>query len=198
MTNATTTLVNSTARVPAVAVSVNVQENLSTMSLAHGELVLTFADQTTATLSTQDLSPEILSQALLHGLKQKLVDAAAIARNVDTGASATIADKKEAVMEILTRLLEGAWNKGRTAGDGTSGKGSILLLALQRLQPNRDAAELAEWLKARTDAERGALAKNAKILPHVQAIQAERAERAAAAAKKSGIDSDELLNGLLG
>ena len=190
-----TTIVNSTARIPAVAVAVNVEDSLSTMSLAHGELILTFADQTTSTLSTRDLSPEILSQALMHGLKQKLVDAAAIARNVDTGASATTADKKEAVMEILSRLVSGAWNKGRVAGDGTSGKGSVLLLALQRLQPNRDAAELAEWLKARTDAERAALAKNAKILPHVQAIQA---ERAAAAAKKSGVDSDELLNDLLG
>ena len=190
-----TTIVNSTSRIPAVAVAVNVEDSLSTMSLAHGELILTFADQTTSTLSTRDLSPEILSQALMHGLKQKLVDAAAIARNVDTGASATTADKKEAVMEILSRLVSGAWNKGRVAGDGTSGKGSVLLLALQRLQPNRDAAELAEWLKARTDAERAALAKNAKILPHVQAIQA---ERAAAAAKKSGVDSDELLNDLLG
>ena len=195
MTNATTTIVNSTSRVPAVAVATALEEGLSTMSLAHGELVLTFADQTKVALSTRDLSPEILSQALLHGLKQKLVDAAAIARNVDTGASATTADKKEAVMEIHSRLLEGAWNKGRTAGEGTSGTGSILLLALQRLQPNRDAVELAEWLKARTDAERAALAKNAKILPHVQAIQA---ERAAAAAKRSGVDSDELLNDLLG
>lgn len=195
MTNAT--IVNSTARVPAVAVTANLDENLSTVSLAHGELVLIFADQTNVTLSTRDLSPEILSQALLHGLKQKLVDAAAIARNVETGASATTADKKAAVMEIHARLLEGAWNKGRTAGDGTNGKGSILLLALQRLQPNRDALELAYWLKARTDTERAALAKNAKILPHVQAIQAERAERAAAAAKKSGIDSEELLNDLL-
>ena len=103
-----TTIVNSTARVPAVAVAVNVEEGLSTMSLAHGELVLTFADKTAATLSTTELSTEILSQALLHGLKQKLVDAAAIARNVDTGASATVADKKEAVMEIHSRLLEGA------------------------------------------------------------------------------------------
>ena len=191
MTNVT----NTTSRVPAVAVTVNLADSLSTVSIAHGELVLTFADQTAVTLSTRDLSPEILSQALLHGLKQKLVDAAAIARNLDTGASATTADKKGAVMEIHTRLLEGAWNKGRVAGDGTSGKGSILLLALQRLQPNRDVVELAEWLKARTDAERAALAKNAKILPHVQAIQA---ERAAAAAKRSGVDSDELLNDLLG
>ena len=191
------TIVNSTTRIPAVAVSIEFADTPETVNLTHGRLTLTFADQTTAELSTQDLSPEILSQALLHGLKQKLVDAAAIARNIDTGASATTADKKEAVMEIHARLLEGAWNKGRAAGDGTNGKGSILLLALQRLQPKRDAAELAEWLKARTDAERAALAKNAKILPHVQTIQAERVERAAAAAKKSGIDSDELLNGLL-
>ena len=194
----TTNVINTTARIPAVAVSIEFADKPEAVELTHGKLTLTFADQTTAELATTELSTEILSQALLHGLKQKLVDAAAIARNIDTGASATIADKKEAVMEILTRLLEGAWNKGRTAGDGTNGKGSILLLALQRLQPNRDATELAEWLKARTDAERAALAKNAKILPHVQAIQAERAERAAAAAKKSGIDSDELLNGLLG
>ena len=193
MTNAT--IVNSTARVPAVAVAIDFADTPETVKLTHGQLTLTFADQTTAELATTELSTEILSQALMHGLKQKLVDAAAIARNVDTGASATIADKKEAVMEILTRLVSGAWNKGRVAGDGTSGKGSILLLALQRLQPNRDAAELAEWLKARTDVERAALAKNAKILPHVQAIQA---ERAAAAAKKSGVDSDELLNDLLG
>ena len=193
MTNAT--IVNSTARVPAVAVAIDFADTPVTVKLTHGQLTLTFADQTTAELATTELSTEILSQALMHGLKQKLVDAAAIARNVDTGASATTADKKEAVMEILSRLVSGAWNKGRTAGDGTSGKGSILLLALQRLQPNRDAAELAEWLKARTDAERAALAKNAKILPHVQAIQA---ERAAAAAKRSGVDSDELLNDLLG
>ena len=98
MTNAVATIVNSTARVPAVAVATALEEGLSTLSLAHGELTLTFADQTTSTLSTRDLSPEILSQALMHGLKQKLVDAAAIARNVDTGASATTADKKEAVM----------------------------------------------------------------------------------------------------
>ena len=61
-----TTIINSTARVPAVAVSTALEEGLSTVSLSHGELVLTFADQTAVTLSTRDLSSEILSQALLH------------------------------------------------------------------------------------------------------------------------------------
>jgi len=188
-----TTVSNSTSRTPAIAVTANVAESLSTVSIAHGVLFLTFADKTVSQLSTVDLSPEILSQALLHGLKQKLVDAAAIARNTDTGASASVEDKKEAVLKVLDRLMDGEWNATRATGEGAA-KGSILLLALQRLQPARDPAELAGWLKARTDTERAALAKNAKLLPIIQTIQA---ERAAAAVKKSGVDSDALLDGLL-
>lgn len=190
MTNVT----NTTSRTPAVAASISIAAEPQQVSLAHGNIVLTFADQTTAQLSTVDLSPEILSQALMHGLKQKLVDAAAIPRNTDTGASATVADKKAAVVEVLTRLQSGEWNKTREGGDGT-GKGSILLQALSRMQPNRDVAELTTWVKARSDAERAALAKNPKILPFIQAIQA---ERASAAAAKSGVDSDSLLDSLLG
>lgn len=187
------TIVNTTSRIPAVAANVSIAAEPSRVEISHGALTLTFADQTTAQLSTVDLSPEILSQALMHGLKQKLVDAAAIARNTDTGASATVTDKKDAVLKVLDRLMAGNWNVGREGGD-QSGKGSLLLLALQRMQPARDASELATWLKARTDAERAALGKNAKLLPFIQAIQA---ERAAAAAKKSGVDSDALLDGLL-
>lgn len=190
MTNVT----NTTSRIPAVAASISIADAMTNLSIAHGNLVLTFADQTSAQLSTIDLSPEILSQALMHGLKQKLVDAAAIARNLDTGASATVADKKAAVLEVLARLTSGEWNKTREGGDG-AGKGSILLQALTRMQPNRDTAELAAWVKARTDAERAALAKNPKILPFIQAIQA---ERAANAATKSGVDSDSLLESLMG
>lgn len=191
-----TTNTNTNTRTPAVAASITVAGDGDTqVSINHGNLTLTFADQTTAQLSTVDLSREILSQALMHGLKQKLVDAAAIARNVDTGASATVADKKAAVMEVLERLMRGEWNKTREGGDGGTGRGSILFQALARMQPHRDAGELGEWVKARTDAERAALMKNAKLLPYIQAIQA---ERAAAAANKSGVDSDALLDDLMG
>lgn len=186
---------NTNARTPAVAASIALANEGTQTPIQHGNLVLTFADQTTAQLSTVDLSREILSQALMHGLKQKLVDAAAIARNVDTGASATVADKKAAVVEVLERLMRGEWNKTREGGDGGTGRGSILFQALARMQPHRDAGELGEWVKARTDAERGALMKNAKLLPYIQAIQA---ERAAAAANKSGVDSDALLDDLMG
>lgn len=192
MSNTTTT---TTTRTPAIAVEVSIAETGSPVTLHHGALTLKFATGDSAQLATVDLSPEILSQALLHGLKQKLVDAAAIARNTETGASATTEDKRDAVMKVLERLLEGDWNSRREGG-ASAEKGSILLLALQRAKPNDDPAKLREWLHTRTDAEKAAIGKNPKLMPFILQVQAERAAAAAEKAKKSGIDSDDLLAGL--
>ena len=175
---------NTTARIPALSV-----EYFGNMGLT-----LKFADGFAATLMRENLSEDILIQATLHGLKQKLVDAAAIARNTETGASATVQDKKEAVLAVLNRLMAGEWNKTREGGESAA-KGSLLLLALGRMNPAGDMSALAERVKAMTDEQRAALSKNPKVLVHIQAIQA---ERAAAKARMSGVDSDALLGDLLG
>lgn len=185
---------NSTSRIPAIAVEIAHAQDVSRVDMAHSALMLTFADGTATQFSTVDFSPSILTQALAHGLKQKLVDAAAIARNTETGASATVQDKKAAVLAVLERLLAGEWNKAREGGDGAA-KGSLLLLALGRMNPAGDMSALAERVKAMTDEQRAALSKNPKVLVHIQAIQA---ERAAAKARVSGVDSDALLGDLLG
>ena len=185
---------NSTSRVPAIAVEIAHARGVSHVDMSHSALTLTFADGTATQFSTVDFSPSILTQALAHGLKQKLVDAAAIARNTETGASATVQDKKEAVLAVLNRLMAGEWNKTREGGDGAA-KGSLLLLALGRMNPAGDMSALAERVKAMTDEQRAALSKNPKVLVHIQAIQA---ERAAAKARVSGVDSDALLGDLLG
>jgi hypothetical protein len=179
MTNTT----NTTSRTPAVSATAEDKT-----------LTLRFADGDTLAIHLDQLSVDIFTQATLHGLKQKLVDAAAIARNTETGASASLSDKKAAVVAVYERLMNGEWNATRATGDGT-GKGSLLLLALARMQPARDIGELTSWLAGLSDEQRAALGKNAKVLPIIQTIQA---ERAALAAKKSGIDSDELLSALLG
>ena len=189
----TATIANSTARTPAIAVEVVQAIEPTRTEIFHGQLTLKFANGTSRVVDSANLTPEILSIALMHGLKQKFVDGAAIARNTETGASATLADKKEAVLAIVERVEGGAWNIGRGEGSGTA-RGPILFQALQRMQPDRDAAELAYWIKARTKEESAALMRNAKLLPFIQAIQA---ERAAAAAQKAGVDSDALLEGLL-
>lgn len=150
-------------------------------------LQLNFAHGRTLSIQAADLSTDILNQALLHGLKQKLVDAAAISRNAATGQSATIEDKYEAVKAVFDRLHGGEWNATREGGGVTGG---LLLKALVRLYDGRKTVEqLREFLAEKTDAEKAALRKNAKVAAIILEIQAEKAE-------ESGIDTDELLDEL--
>lgn len=153
-----------------------------------GHLVLTFPTLgKRLTVEPGNLDGIILEQATLHGLKQKLVDAAAIARDPDTGRSATPQDKYEAVLRVYERITraEGAeWNEPREGGGNAGG---LLLSALCRLHPTKAKDELKTWLDAKTDAEKAALRKNPKVSQIIAEIQAERA-------KADGIDTDALLD----
>ena len=155
-------------------------------TIENGTLILTFGnnDDLTLTVSPGNLSAGILHAAILHGLKQKLVDAAAISRNLDTGASATIVDKYDAVFEVYQRITspDGTWNKIR--GDGTANSG-ILIRALMALY-DKPKAEIEAFLSTKTDDQRKALRDNPKVA-------AKMAELRAAG---SDIDSDEILNEL--
>ena len=174
---------NETKRIPAITATV----------LATGDeqnpmpfgLTIRFADGRGFTIRRDELSARIEAMAIVHGLKQKLVDAAAISRNPETGRSATIADKYAAVKEVYDRLLAGAWNAEREGG----GSGSLLFKALCRMYADKDPATLREWLDKKTDAEKAALRKNPKVAALIVEIQAENA-------KADGINTDELLNEL--
>lgn len=122
-----------------------------------GELMLTFGNGEQLTLAASQLNADILGQALMHGLKQKLVDAAAISRNPDTGRSATIDDKYNAVREVYDRLLSGEWNKTREAGAG--GSGGLLFRALCITYPAKTPEAIREYLAKRTAEEKTALRK---------------------------------------
>lgn len=120
-------------------------------------LVLAFSNGETLTISPAMLSREIVEQATMHGLKQKLVDAAAISRNPDTGRSATVGDKYAAVREVYDRLLSGEWNKTREAGSG--GSGGLLFRALCLTYPAKTPEAIREYLAKRTAEEKTALRK---------------------------------------
>lgn len=137
------------------------------------------------TLEFDQLTAEIQRQALLHGLKQKLVDAAAISRNPETGRTATIEDKYDAVKEVYDRLLAGEWNKRREGGGGTGG---LLLQALVRLYPGKTREDLESFLAGKSRSEQAALRANPKVAAVIAEIQAER----------GAVDSDELLGELEG
>lgn len=141
-------------------------------------------DDKTMRLDVAALSPEIVEIATYHGLKQKLIDAAAIGRNPDTGKSATDMDKWQAVDSVYQRLMSGEWNAPREGGDGSA---SLLARALMRMT-GKTRADVDEWLKAKSDVERKALRANAKVAAIIAEIQAENVD--------DSIDTDELLSEL--
>lgn len=120
-------------------------------------LTLTFSNGECLKLDRAKMADDIRHMAMMHGFKQKLVDAAAISRNPDTGRSATVDDKYAAVREVYDRLLSGEWNKTREAGAG--GSGGLLFRALCITYPAKTPDAIREYLAKRTAEEKTALRK---------------------------------------
>lgn len=128
-------------------------------------LTLTFSNGAVIQLDAHNTNAAIRDQAMMHGFKQKLVDAAAISRNPDTGRSATIDDKYQAVKEVYDRLLSGQWNK--TRGDGTgSGSGGLLFRALCLHYPTKTPEAIRAFLDKKSATEKTAL----RNVPAIAAI----------------------------
>lgn len=169
-----------TTKTPTIAAEIaRAEEGMPT------SLTLKFSNGKSLTIRATQLSMAMEKEALYHGLKQKLVDAAAIARNPETGRSATVDDKFEAVREVYDRLLAGSWNAPREGG----GSGSLLFKALCRVKSTQEPSAIRDWLAARSAEEKKALEANPTIAAAIAEIRAEQA-------KATGIDSDALLDDL--
>ena len=155
-----------------------------------GALVLAFRHGEVLRVHPESLHPEIQRAAMLHGLKQKLVDAAAISRDTATGRAATIATKYNAVREIFDRITGEApsWNKPRAGGGG--GQGGLLARAIARYK-NVPVEAVKAHLDRLTDAQKQALRVDPRIATIINELRAE-------GAKPAGIDTDALLGGLDG
>ena len=162
------------------AISATIDDNL-------GGITLTFANGQELRIHASQLTPEIGAHALMHGLKQKLVDAAAISRNTETGRPATVEDKYQAVKTVYDRLLAGAWNATREGGGNAGG---LLMQALIRMYAGRKTVEdIKAFLAEKTDAEKTALRKNPRVAAIIEDIRAETG-------KAASIDTDGLLGEL--
>lgn len=148
-------------------------------------LTLNFLTGEELSINLATLSDEIRTQAALHGLKQKLVDAAAIARNPDTGLSATPADKYDAVKTVFDRITqpEGTWNAVRESGE--KHVGGLFARALMELT-GKTKAQIDVAIEKYTKEETAALKKNPRVVDIMQ-----RLEREAIAARPN--NSDDLL-----
>src|SRR5271154_3801394 len=100
-------------------------------------LTLTFINGKEIVIDANKLSDDIRNMAILHGLKQKLVDGAAMSRNAETFKPATADEKYEAVKKIAERLTspDGRWNEGRTTEQASSSASinSILIRAMMKM-----------------------------------------------------------------
>lgn len=174
-----------TVNIPAIDATVLTESS----GMPYG-LHLAFSHGKTLAIHATDLSPTIVAQAIIHGLKQKLVDAAAISRNPETGRAASVQDKYDAVKEVYDRLLSGEWNKRREGGSG--GSGGLLFRALCRMYDGKKTPDdIRAFLEAKTDAEKAALRKNPKVAAIIEEIRAE-------SAKDGDVNADDLLADLEG
>lgn len=139
---------------------------------SNGELIFTVNGvQGVIRIDVNDLSPEILRIAAIHGLKQKISDRAAIGRDPETGASATPEEKFAAMRETAERLADGGpWN-AVGGGEGTTKRG-VLFTALCELFPAKTAEEIREWLAGKSKAEQAKLRKSEKVAAKIAEIQA--------------------------
>lgn len=158
-----------------------------TATIISNILTLEFANGSRLAMRGDTLTSDVQQYAMMHGLKQKLVDAAAISRNPETGRPATVEDKYQAVKTVYDRLLAGAWNATREGGGNAGG---LLLQALVRMYTGRKTVdELRAFLADKTDAEKTALRKNPRVAQIIEEIRAETG-------KAANIDTDELLGEL--
>ena len=161
-------------------------------------LDLVFADGRTLKVTAGMLSADIRAAGLVHGLKQKLVDAAAISRDPLTGKPATIDTKYTAVKEVFDRItgVNPTWNKVRGEGGGSTGSGGLLYRALVRLYDGVQTPEqVRKYLDGLNAEQQAALRGNKKVAPVILAIKAEDAARRAETGEEED-ESDNLLAGL--
>lgn len=146
---------------------------LYAVSATKTNFTITLADKREFRFEFDRLTPELLNRAAAHGFKQKIVDAAAIPRDITTGRSASDADKLNAMAEVATRLLTtGEWNTRN--GEGGN-EGGLLLRALVELYPTKTREALTEWLKKKSKSEQAALRADAKVAPIIARLRAESA-----------------------
>lgn len=162
-------------------VSVEVSDDLNAISFnvdGHAPILL----------DVTKLSAPLLNRATLHGLTQKVSDAAAIKFEANETDAEKAEAKHAAMLATVERLLTGEWNK-RGDSDGSTPVGGIIFAALRAAKPSVDVEKLRVWYDAKTRAEQLALRNVPEIAAEIERIKAERGS-------KSKVDGDAVLSEL--
>jgi len=147
------------------------------------------------TLDANGLSAEVREQAMIHGLVQKVRDAAAIQRALVNGVEtkATPNHKRDAMGRVVEALVAGRWNAERVGGGRIGADETILSRAMAELyegKTNKAGVLMdADWIRAKVT---GMTAEERRGMLLVPAIK-EVADRLRAEAAQ-GVDTESLLD----
>ncbi len=95
-----------------------------------GLLTFTVGNAGSFAVDVTTLSDEVRNRALIHGIVQKISDAAAIAKvDLPTDPNEVAAVKLEAMQSVATRLIDGEWSK--RSGDGSGPVAGIIYRAFE-------------------------------------------------------------------
>jgi hypothetical protein len=123
---------------------------------------------------------ELLARFAAHGIEQKIGDEVAGLDDIE--------DKILAIDGIMERLQAGDWSATRESS-GLAGT-SVLARALIQVT-GKTPAQVKEFLKGKSNAEKLALRQNAKIAPVVQELEAKKKRK-----EKEAVDTDGMLEEL--
>lgn len=135
-------------------------------------------------LNMDNVSGEVRVHAAIHGMIQRISDAAAISRNPDTGKPATAQEKFDRMATLIEHYNSGTSEWSRV-GQGGGNKGGYLFRALQILYPNRPVDELKSWMDKKSKSEQAALRASPKIRAIIDTF-----------VEDSDIDTDAMLDEL--
>ena len=140
----------------------------------------------TLRVAMSSLDMAIQREAIAHGVKQKVNDAAAL----PSGAS--VAEKWAEMREVVERITgeTPSWNAIPVGGTAGPRLGALLeaVCEFKRIAATdtEGVAKIRTWLSEKSNEQRAALRVDAKIKPLLDAIEARRA-------KPTAVDSDAML-----
>lgn len=160
------------------------REIKSTIDIDNKTLTIATEGKNDIVVKLSELDNGIIEYSALHGLKQKIVDAAAL------GAGYSLTEKYNAMLEVFERITgdDPSWNK-RAEGAGTIT--GLLFRALCRLYPNKNPDTLRAYHDKLDKSQQAALRKSATIAPIIEQIKME-------SVSTKGIDTTGLLDELEG
>jgi len=157
-------------------------------------------DAGTLTLDVAALHEKIRERAAVHGMIQRVSDAAAIPRDTKTGASATAEEKFKSMQRLVEHYASGSEDWNRKGGERAErvvkepSGAELLRMALAIAKPQLEAEKIAIFVKARKANEIAALLGHESMAEAVALAKEELEKKDKAAAE--GVNAEELLSGL--